>query len=254
MSKKKGISSERAKELYAAKAKCTGTRTNGEPCVALAIKGTTLCYQHSPRQARGARSGRFKTGVYSVVLPRDIVERYEILLSDRGIVETRTSVALATVRIEELIKKLEENEAAGRYILLSKAVKDLRRQIDKGETTSVVAFQKIASIIDSKIEEYQKWSEIYEVMELKRKLVDTESKRLKDIGAVLNAEQAMAFIMSIAGISKRYLPEESMAPFIAEMGKTLKLAVPAYKMVETRSLAGEMLDDGAVEGEIVEDE
>jgi hypothetical protein len=236
------------KESYAKRPKCTKIKDDGKKCQALAVKGKERCYKHGGAVQSGAAASAFKTGKFSAVLPKNIVDRFEALLADRELVEHRSTAALFTIRAEEVLRELaDEEQARAQTRYLKRYAQILSKEISKGEITKDTAYDRLTAAITKKMEEYQKWEEIYQIAELKRKTMEAETKRLKDMGAVMTMEQALAFIMSVSGIAKRYLEQDKMEGFVSEVGSTLKLALPAYKMVETVPVID------AVEGEIVDD-
>jgi hypothetical protein len=60
------------------------------------------------------------------------------------------------------------------------------------------------------------WGEVYELIELRRRLADTERKRLEQLQVMITAEQAMAFVGAVASSVKRHVRDRAVLQAISD--------------------------------------
>ena len=60
------------------------------------------------------------------------------------------------------------------------------------------------------------WAKVYEALELRRRLVETERKRVQWLQTVLTAEQAMAFVGALVASVKRHVQDRAILQAISD--------------------------------------
>ncbi len=118
---------------------------------------------------RGVDSMAFKTGRYSKYLPDRLVERYEEALNDVKLTRLDDEIALVNARLQDVLERLRADSDA----------------IAGGRDDSTA------------------WGMILELIERRRKLVDTERRRLLDEDHVISVERLMILVAAIVDIIKR---------------------------------------------------
>lgn len=158
---------------------------------------------HGGNSKGGIESATLKTGRYSRYLPEKLLERYHESQTDRELLALREEVSLLDSRLADLITRIDTGESGA---LWGKA-KALMTQYDEalmmGDTAMMQAkIQAIRALIDRGIGDYAVWAEIREIIDDRRKLVESERKRLIDMQQMIRAEDATLLVMRIIDIIK----------------------------------------------------
>lgn len=152
------------------------------------------CRNHGGASLVGPASPSFKHGRYSVLLKdiKGIGEHYTRALADPDLLNLADNIALVDARLTQL---LEQVARGGRG-----------HSIDR------------------------LWPQIEELIENRRKLVDTEAKRLKDLHAMLSVDRVLLIIRYLQDVVRQCVkdPHEQSAVFV-ELRKLMKpdAALPA---------------------------
>lgn len=164
---------------YAAVAKQCGARTrSGRPCPTPPVVGRQRCRMHGGATPRGIASPHFKTGRYSRDLPTRLAARYAAALRDPKLLELRAEIALMDTRISDLLSQLEDEP-------------DIEH--------------------DDAI-----WRAVGGSIDQRRRLVLSESKRLKEMRQVLTVEQATAFVHALLAAVREHVQDRPTLYAISE--------------------------------------
>lgn len=171
------------------------------------MKGKRVCLAHGGRSLAGIASPTFKTGVYSkYVLPPRLRERYDAALDDPALLEQRREIALVDARVGDLLARVDTGESGAIWGALVAAKADLAAAPDTAKRTA--AMGAILELISKGHADHQAWRELGAALEQRRRLVESERKRLVEMSALMSAEQAMllmnALLMAVkANVSDR---------------------------------------------------
>lgn len=150
--------------------KCTAkSKRTGQNCGANAMIGKTVCYHHGGKSPRGAASANFKHGRYSLNLPTRLAGKYEQAKSDPDLLALKEEISLTDVRITELLERIGEDE-----------------QKDDGAI----------------------WAAVFEAIEQRRRLVESEARRMRELSLYISAESAMLLISAIADIVRQHVHDK----------------------------------------------
>jgi hypothetical protein len=198
---------------------CVATsRRTGERCRAMAITGRDYCRVHGGKVPAGIASPSFKTGRYSKHLPARLVASYEATLNDPDRLALDDGLALLDARLEELLGRLTTGESPGRWAALGRAWDAFEAARDDGDDAAADrALAEVGRLIasaDARADEAT-WAAVERVLLERRKLVDTERRRLLDGHDVLTAQQAMALIGAVQAAVVRHVPDPAARAAIA---------------------------------------
>jgi len=219
--------------------KCTFIKPDGNTCRCLAIKGLDKCYRHAPASetqvlkinAHIEKQKQIRSIAHRrcLALPRDLAQRYEIALSDPTLVELKTDIAFIESRIQHLTAKASKmKESRGVIKVIKKTIDTLSNDVRAGRASYSAALTDLRHLVNKDWNTTLLWEEIYALTDQKRKLVEAESKRMKDLEAYLTPEQAFALVASFVATAKEFVPPERMFEFSQRVGKTLKLTKQEY--------------------------
>jgi ADP-ribose pyrophosphatase YjhB (NUDIX family) len=196
---------------------CTATsKQSGEQCKRHAVTGSTKCKFHGGASLVGIASPSFKTGRYSKDLPTRLAARYAEAISDASLLELRDEIGLMGVRLGELLGRVDTGESTQRWQTLQIAYVNLQ---DAARRTDPLAFRVALNALGSAIEagsqDYHTWREIMELIEQRRKLVDSEHKRLVAMSQMITAEQAMVLLSVVTDTVRKHVSDPAALAAIA---------------------------------------
>lgn len=172
---------------------------------------TKRCRQHGGMSDRGAASHSFKTGEYSEYMPHALGERLENFMNDPTISSLREDLALADTRLSMKLEEIEGMETGQRWEELEERAAELDVALRNDDpATANQALREIQRIIQEGAEEKEHWDEIFDIMEQKRKLAETENKRIKASSNTLTPEEASMLIDVMVQLMKDVVEEHDV--------------------------------------------
>jgi hypothetical protein len=131
-------------------------------------------------------------------------------LDDAKLLELRDEVALMGVRLSELVGRIDTGESAQRWKSLQTAYTELQDSVRSGDKVAfVAAMAALGSAIAAGGQDYQTWREIAELTEQRRKLSESEHKRLVSMQMMLSTEQAMILLAAITDVVRRNVSDQN---------------------------------------------
>ena len=185
------------------KKKC-GAQLRKKPgvfCKKTPIKGKRRCRLHGGRSLAGVASGAFKHGRYSRYLPKGLRKQYEQTKHDPQLLSHEPDLRLMDVRLQNLLnelgksdprKAIETIKASWGLFQRSRTVPGMNpaEYLDKvGE--AILAHQNQANEI---------WDSIERVTEQRRKLLESETRRIQQNANSMSGEQILALIEYIVDV------------------------------------------------------
>ncbi len=189
--------------------KATSKRT-GTQCQNAAVRGFTVCRFHGAGSKDKPGGRPVIHGRYSKFLPERLAGRYSEALDDAKLLELRDEVALMGVRLSELVGRIDTGESAQRWKSLQTAYTELQDSVRSGDKVAfVAAMAALGSAIAAGGQDYQTWREIAELTEQRRKLSESEHKRLVSMQMMLSTEQAMILLAAITDVVRRNVSDQN---------------------------------------------
>lgn len=196
---------------------CTAkSKRTGERCKANAVTGKNVCYHHGGRSLSGTLAPRFKTGKYSKFLPTKLAANYAAALADPEWLALKDEIALTEARLSEALEKLTAGETPALLSELESAYGRLRVAIDSGNVQDVTtAVRDLSDLFARRATINGLWGEVDGLIEQRRRLSDTERKRLVDMQQVLTSQQALLLVGALMGVIKTHVTERRTLANIA---------------------------------------
>ena len=180
---------------------CGADRKCGMPVV----KGFSECQMHGgPNPNHGKYGMQKDLNQFPIV---KLAQRYRSVLSDSRILSLRASIEVVRGRIAQLAERIDFNDAPDRL----KKINDLwdeymqAKELDK-HAEIIILEQQIKAQFAAAREDYLAWSQMLSAMDLDRKLVDSEIKVVKELHAILTAEDAYDLVAKMLSIILRVFP------------------------------------------------
>lgn len=168
---------------------------------------------HGGNTPMGVDHGAYKTGRWTDHLPSRLQERARQAEQDPDPLNLRAEITLIDTRIGDILKHSDQGDGGPAWPKLKRLVADL----DAARTrNSAAALRKVTEEIARTITEGESenhaWIEIGLQVDRRRKLVESERKRMLDEHQMMSAERVMVLVGGLLAIVRDTcsIPEERM--------------------------------------------
>jgi len=184
--------------------RCTAkSKQTGERCKNEAVEGKLVCRFHGGLSKGGIESASLKIGRYSKYLPEKLLERYHESQNDRELLALREEIALLDTRLSDLITRIDSGESGALWGKARALMSQYNEAVQMGDPAQMQAkIHALRALIEKGMGDYAIWSEIRDVVDDRRKLVESERRRLVDMQQMIRAEDATLLVMRIIDIIK----------------------------------------------------
>ena len=180
------------------------------------------CRQHGGKSLKGIEHPGFKHGATSRYTPRgNLVELYNEAYNRGSYTEGRDGIALTDGMINQVLS--EREEAAGQIFRQLKEEREgVRRANASGEPQKAAGhLNAIFVLIDRGVAADKQRSEVVRLLDHRRKLVDSETRRLEREKQTLTLEQVMMRDAIILEVLKETLNDRELANVRVRLQKRL---------------------------------
>lgn len=161
-------------------------------CNAYPVYGSKFCMQHGgPVPSRGFYGiGRaIVTGADSKFPISQLANKYLQLTTDGRYLSNFESIEIIRNRIMQLAQRIDLNEAPDRLQRIQELWTEYRRW-QPGELEAKKLAYQLDAEFEAAFHDYAAWQQMFEALELDRKMVESQVKIAKDLKAILTAEDA----------------------------------------------------------------
>lgn len=205
------IAAEQGKEF------CLGKTRGGWPCTTTILGTGKRCKMHGGMSpAPGPAHPSFKHGRSSYIankLPARFQEAFGKFVDDPDLLSLRPEIAVVDSHFYELLDKLDTGESTLAWDTAAKLVMDLMdavMQQDPDMDTVVDLSKSLQSRVFAAKRYGSLWGELQGAAKVRKDLVETESKRLKEAGAVMNALDVLAIVHRLLDIFFRHVLDKKI--------------------------------------------
>ena len=171
---------------------------------------------HGGKTPRGPASVHWKDGKYSKFLPSRLFAQYRTAANDPELLSLRRDIALLDARILDLLPRVDTGEAGQLWRAAQAAMAKLRLELAKHDMGGMMlALAQVERLIGQGASDYAAWREIGALIEQRRKLCESEQKRVTMVAEVLTTEQAMALLTRVAAVIQRHVTDRQALNAIA---------------------------------------
>lgn len=191
--------------------KICGAQLKGHPdkfCHRAPLKGKTRCRKHGGRSLSGIAHPNFKTGEYCKSMPARLSERYEQFLRDPQMLSLVSEIPLIDSRLVDLLSRLTVGDSAARRTEQLSLFNQLRNAVQAPEQDQVCVndlLDSLGSLLESTAEDDKIWKAIHGEINHRRKLVESERRRLVQEQKVVTLNELMAFMRAVAETIKAHV-------------------------------------------------
>ena len=196
--------------------RCQATsKQRKEQCLKWPAKGNRVCYIHGARGGRPVIHGR-----YSKRLPARLAERYHESRNDPDMLALRDEIALVDTRTDELLGRLEGT--GGDWERVTKALQSVRRAVLAQDAPAMLqGLTVIETEAQTGVREREAWDEVVALLEQRRRLVETERRRIVDARQILTVEEALALLAVTRDVIMRHVQDSSTRAAISHELRSL---------------------------------
>jgi hypothetical protein len=191
---------------------------------------------HGGKSLRGVDSPRFKTGRYSKYLPDRLAEKYQEALSDPDLISLSNELALVD---SQLTTQLEQWHETGMnrdgWAMAQKLCNELHQHTITGEQAKARGtMDRLRKLLDEENENNTAaaWEFVGELIESRRRLVETERRRLNDEDHAVPIEKLMLFMAALLDIIRRRVGDEKIQREIAQDVRALMAGTKTDEDIE----------------------
>lgn len=160
---------------------------------------------HGGAVVRGPSHPRWRhgrTSVYRDLLPERMRETFTRIMDDPKLLALETDIGLLETRQVELLTAMQEGLDPGAALMaITEHLKDLSVAVATANMVGIgLAAEEIAEAAQNGVQTANVWNEFMRLGEAKRKLVETEGKRLERMQTYMSASEARARDQLLIGI------------------------------------------------------
>jgi len=207
-------------------AQCTATsKRTGERCGAKAVKGRNVCYHHGGRSLAGPASKTWQNGNRSKYLPNRLLDDYQASLDNPDKLLLDEDIALIESRLADVLRRVDSGESGRIWTELREARRELeaaRRIPDKDLRSAAIAsaVNVMCELIDRGSHDSAAWAEVTGLIERRRKLVESERKRLVEAHKMIAVEQALGMMgMLIESVRRNVKDDDALRAVTADFAR-----------------------------------
>lgn len=185
------------------------------------------CHKHGGKSLVGIAHSGLTHGRYSKHLPTRLLSRYNEAKSDGDLTALREEIALTDARLADLLARVDTGEAGSLWEAARKAMGDYDAACNSGRDDApyrqTLALSTLRDVLNTS-QDYEAWNEVQRMVEQRRRLVDTESKRLEKLSQSITAEKAMLLMTAVVGVIREHVRDrDTLAAVSAGIGRLISV-------------------------------
>lgn len=183
---------------------------------------------HGGKTPMGPGLRQFRHGRRSKFLPSRMAADYHACVDDPALTELRQDIATIDARIIDVLKRVDTGEAGVVWRKAQAAMAKFEREQAQGHVEAMeVVLGQVRHLIMRGASDHAAWDEVGNLIDRRRKLVDSEQRRIALASETLSAEQAMILLTVIVGIIQRHVTDREVLRAIASDFQVLGVTRPS---------------------------
>lgn len=171
---------------------------------------------HGGKSLKGVASATFKTGRHSKYMPARLLERYNEAAQDPELLNLREDIALIDARLADILLRADDGEAGKLWNDARKSNDELQKAMaDKDWSRVRLAAANLDRLIGEGLTDHETWNEIRSLIDQRRRLVESEQKRLIAGQQMITSEQAMTLVAALVSTVKRHVTDRRILAAIS---------------------------------------
>lgn len=194
------------------------------PCQNNVAAPGLACRFHGGRSLSGAAHPNFKTGKHSKYLPKRLLERYHEAIGDDELLVLREDIALLDARLADVLQRVDTGESGALWKRLREAWRDFTTARNASDAEGMAdSLNEIEAAIKAGYSDYVAWADVRSILDQRRRLTDSERKRLVDAQQTMTIEKAMLLVSRLSSIVREHVSDPATLRAIADDVRNLVL-------------------------------
>ncbi len=174
------------------------------------------CHLHGGKSLKGPASGTYRGKGYSRYFPgKKLGKIFARSFEDPELMRLRNDLAIVATRLVELIQSLNSGQSGTLRKRLRKKYRELRRS-RPNSAKFTKAINEIGELIECGSSNDSIWKEIGQQIELRRRLLDSETKRSLVADQVMTAEEVYMIGEAIGTVIRKHVKDRQTLQKISE--------------------------------------
>lgn len=192
---------------------CGAKTRSGTPC-RRAPMPNGRCKLHGGASLSGVAAPAYRHGRYSKDIPARLAGRYGEAQTDADLLALRDDIALTDARLADVLTRVDRGETGALWKEAGWVLKELVDVIDE-PVARRPALTRLRTVLTRGVADWAAWDEIAKLLEQRRRLVESERKRLVEMQQTITAEQAMAMMGAVVGIIRERVKDRDILAAIS---------------------------------------
>lgn len=188
---------------------CNADTRDGGRCPTAPNANTLRCRMHGGTQAIAAGNPNFRHGLnsrYSSVLTGTSIERFEEAMNDPAYMESREEIALLDTMLMDALDRSQIGHQGEMWEELGSRAHQYQVALRRGDPVHADNhLQTILEIAEEGALAHRATIEARDIIERKRKVKDSERKRIVDENQSISAARAMALVGAVVATVRKHL-------------------------------------------------
>lgn len=134
---------------------------------------------------------------------------YNEIQSNGRILSNRKAMDIIWLRVQQLAERIDTNQAPERMTNLQKLWANYRESLMNGESVqATLLMRQIDDEFEAAYHDYVAWKQMFEALELHSKMTESEVKIMKDLRAIMTAEDAYELVAKVMAVLLRVLQDD----------------------------------------------
>lgn len=197
--------------------KCGAQTRQGGPCQQPAVSGGSRCRMHGGRSLKGVAHPNYKHGRYSDYMPEKLLHGYRRQLSDRNLLHQRDEIAAVDAMLFEALEKMSDDDSPGVWVKLRRLWREAVEASDGGDARAAATkMSVIDELIRRGADYFDQREDVLYLIERRRRLVDSQSRREVQERLMISYEDAAAMYRDLADAIHDVVTDKAQVRAIAE--------------------------------------
>lgn len=196
--------------------RCKMLTRRGGRCKQAVRMGNVVCRHHGAGTAAKPGGRPPVTGKHSKHLPLRLLEQYEEFMNNPDVLSMRSELALLDMRVGEILERLDTSHSDAAWGKIRLAYSILKRMDGIDDASMLDMEGLLEEAIDIEVEEREVWDEVGKLIEQRRKVADTERRRVVDAHQYLSYSEATAMLAFVVDTVMTHVDDPQVRKLIAE--------------------------------------
>jgi hypothetical protein len=192
---------------------CGAKTRSGRPCGHPAM-ANGRCRYHGGKSLGGIASPTFKTGRYSKYLPTRLMSRYQEALRDPEALRLNSEIALIDARLQDVLRRVDSGEAGSLWDKALECFARFQKAMESRDAASIPEIQnaiaELYQVLKRGQSDWEAWKEVKDLVEARRRLVDSAIRHQVHAQQVLSLEQGMLLISALANTVREHVTDRNI--------------------------------------------